>query len=84
MQNLTDVTDEDIMALCSLTHGQYPSYRPITIIIALVKLGDPDLAERYLDSYCRLEAFEAARSAAPSPIVLGGGCRKKRKSSFGS
>ncbi|MDQ6868986.1 MAG: hypothetical protein M3178_11480 [Pseudomonadota bacterium] len=69
MQNLTDVTDEDIMALCSLTHGQIPSYRPITIIIALIKLGNPDLADRYLDNYCCLEAAEAARSAAPEQIV---------------
>jgi hypothetical protein len=34
-----------------------------------VKLGNLDLADRYLDSYCRLEAFEEARSAAPQQIV---------------
>ena len=34
-----------------------------------MKLGNLDLADRYLDSYCRLEAFEEARSAAPQQIV---------------
>ena len=84
MQNLTDVTDEDIMALCRLTNSQYSSYRPINIIVVLVKLGNLDLADRYLDSYCRLEEFDEARSAAPQQIVPWPGCRKKRKSSFGS
>jgi hypothetical protein len=69
MQTLTDVTDEDIMALCRLTNSQYSSYRPINIIVVLVKLGNLDLADSYLDSYCRLEALEAALSAAPVRIV---------------
>lgn len=63
MQSPTDVTDEDIMALCPLTNGQYSSYRPISIIIVLVKLGNLDLAERYFDNYCCLNAAEAALSA---------------------
>ncbi len=45
------------------------SYRPINIIVVLVKLGNLHLADSYLDSYCRLEALEAALSAAPVRIV---------------
>jgi hypothetical protein len=80
MQNITDVTDEDIMSLCRMNNSKYYlAYRPLDIIVILVKLGNLDLAWSYFSHYCSLNAAEAALSASPDSILPWLGLPKKTK-----